>query len=119
MKPIKNKIIQIVNDEMGVDCRANTRTQHIKDARFLAMYFLWKNGINKSKIGNIFKRNRTTIYNALKKVEDYRFEKEFNNHFKRIDQRIKNQVIEIKEDVLKEILAICPEELLKRYNDAI
>lgn len=114
-----NLIIQIVNEEIGVNCQAKNRTPKIIDARFLAMFFLWKYGMSKSEIGRYFKKNHATVINAIKKVEDYQIDKNFKLHFLRINQRIKNQVIEKKEDVVLEMLGYCPGELIKRYHDAL
>ena len=115
-----NKIIRIVNEEMGVNCTLNTRKQSVTDARFLAMYFIWKTGSSKNATAKIFNKNHASVINAIKKVDVFRkVDEKFNAHYKNINAKIKTNFIEKKENVLKEIFKYCPEDLIKRYNDAI
>lgn len=115
-----NKIIRIVNEEMGVNCTSITRKRSITDARFLAMYFIWKTGGSKNAIAKIFKKNHASVINAIKKVDIFRkVDAKFDEHYKNINAKIKTNFIEKKENVLKEILKYCPDDLIRRYHDAI
>lgn len=115
-----NKIIRIVNEEIGVDCTSITRKRSVTDARFLAMYFIWKTGSSKNATAKIFNKNHASVINAIKKVDIFRkVDAKFDEHYRNINAKLKINFIEKKENVLKEIFKYCPDDLIRRYHDAI
>ncbi len=77
-KPAKNisveRIIKVVSQRYGVpveELKSRRRTEHIAFTRHKCIYLIHKlTELSFGKIGDIFKRDRTTMMNSVKAVED-------------------------------------------------
>lgn len=77
-KPVKNvsvdRIISVVSQKYGIsieDIKSRKRTENIAFTRHKCVYLIHKlTDMSFGKIGDIFKRDRTTMMNSVKAVED-------------------------------------------------
>jgi chromosomal replication initiator protein len=73
---------QAFNLKEGLSLK-NTRTRDIKDARFMAMFFLhrWKR-MRQAKVGFIFGRDHATVIHACSRIEGWiKYEKPIREKF--------------------------------------
>ena len=90
-----DRILQVVSQKKGItieDIKSRKRTESVSFTRHICVYLIHKlTDMSFGKIGDIFKRDRTTMMNSVKAVED---EIKINSLY---EEEIKELIREIKE----------------------
>lgn len=100
-------IIQLINEELGVDLTIPIRKREIVTARQIAMYFLYRNlNISMHDVGSIFINKKgkpydhATVLHAIKQVEDLA---KFDKNVKNTILKLKDRVSDIAKQEIKDI----------------
>lgn len=101
------KIVDIVNEMYGIDCRTDTRRREVVIPRQIAMYFIYKHvNISSSSVGHYFNRDHATVLYAIKVVE-YMLESR-----SREDKVHKHNIVEMRLEI-KKLLELSEHEIIK------